>query len=302
MKILITGGAGFIGSNLAKTCNEAGHEVIILDNLSTGSLKNIEELTSVFIRKDIRENLHRIKEIENIDVIFHLAAFISVPESFEKEEECYNINIKGTKNLLDFAVKNKVKKFIITSSAAVYGNLPSLPKTEESTLKPESPYAISKIKCEELIKDYYKKYGLYTLSLRLFNVFGPNQNPDSAYAAVIPSFIKSAKNNEDIIIHGSGEQTRDFIYIKDVCSAFLSALKKPLNGKKVNISSNTEATINYLAKEIKETLSSESKIKHIEKREGDILRSRGSNLLAKKILDFQPKYSLKKGLKEMLKN
>lgn len=299
-RILVTGGAGFIGSNLAEFLLDKGFEVVILDNFSTGSRKNIDKIIDrvELLELDIRNIEGLRKNIKNIDYIFHLAAFVSVPESVEKRCETFEINVQGTRNILDFAKEIGVKKVVVPSSAAVYGDDPELPKTENSQLVPLSPYAESKIMGERLIKEY--KVDIETAALRFFNVYGPNQNLDSQYAAAIPIFIKKALDDEDLIIYGDGEQTRDFIYIIDVCEAFLLTLNTELNGDIINIASGKETSINELAKKIIELTNSKSKIKHKDPRAGDILRSVADINLSRKKLKFIPKYSLDVGLKEML--
>lgn len=299
-RILITGGAGFIGSNLAEFLLQKGYEVTILDNFSTGKLENIFRIQNKIelLELDIRDIEALRKNVKNIDYIFHLAAFVSVPKSMENKKETFEINVNGTQNILKIAKEIGAKKVIVPSSAAVYGDDPESPKTENSRLVPKSPYAQSKIDCEKLVKEFSNK--LETVALRLFNVYGPKQNLDSQYAAVIPIFIQKALNNEDLIIYGDGKQTRDFIYIQDICEAFLLTLKNKLNGEIINIASGKEISINELAKKIIELTKSKSKIVHIDSRLGDIKRSLASIDLAKEKLKFKPKYSLDSGLKEML--
>ncbi|UCD04591.1 MAG: NAD-dependent epimerase/dehydratase family protein [Candidatus Woesearchaeota archaeon] len=299
-KILITGGAGFIGSNLAEFLLDKGLDVVILDNFSTGSRENIERIKDKIevLELDVRDIEGLRKNLKDIDYIFHLAAFVSVPESVKKRCETFEINVKGTKNILEIAKEIGAKKVIIPSSAAVYGDDPELPKTEDSKLMPLSPYAESKIQKERLVKEFSKD--IETAALRLFNVYGPNQNPASPYAAVIPIFIKKALEGKDLIIYGDGEQTRDFIYIKDVCEAFLSAINTKLNGDIINIASGKELSINELAKKIIELTNSKSKVVYSRPREGDIIRSVAGIDLSKEKLNFEPKYSLDTGLKEII--
>jgi len=299
-RILVTGGAGFIGSNLTKFLLDKGFDVVVLDNFSTGSKENIEDIKDKveILELDVRNIEDLRKNLKNIDYIFHLAAFVSVPESVEKRCETFEINVRGTRNILDIAKEIGVKKVVIPSSAAVYGDDPELPKTEDSELIPKSPYAESKIMDERLVKDYSKD--IETAALRLFNVYGLNQNPDSPYAAVIPIFIKRALEGKDLIIYGNGKQTRDFIYVKDVCEAFLLTLSTTLHGDIINIGSGKELSINELAEKIIELTNSNSKINYEDARPGDILRSVADITLSKEKLNFKPKYSLEDGLKELL--
>lgn len=302
-KALITGGAGFIGSNLARYLIEKDFQVTILDNFSSGREENIKEIKDKInlLKLDVR-NLESIKKsVEEVDYIFHLAALVSVPESVKREKETFEINTGGTKNIVELARRRNVKKIVFPSSAAVYGDLPGLPKSENSELAPKSPYAKSKIKSEEVLKDASEKYGIDTASLRFFNVYGPRQDPNSDYAAVIPIFIKRALQNKDLIIYGDGNQTRDFIYVKDVCRAFIKTLSKNTNGEIFNIASGSETSINKLANKIIQFTDSDSEIKYEEKRPGEVFRSVADISKAKKELNYTPKYSLNKGIKNTIK-
>ncbi|WP_243466611.1 NAD-dependent epimerase/dehydratase family protein [Methanosarcina mazei] len=214
MKVLITGGAGFIGSHIAEYFAEAGHSVRILDNFATG-----------FSKGDICDPSSVEKAISGMDCVFNEAALVSVPLSCEKPVEAFRINTLGTLNVLQACVREGVEKFVTASSAAVYGNNPVLPKSEGMYPEPASPYAISKLDGEFLAKMFYEEHGLRTTCLRYFNVYGPRQDPKSPYAAVIPIFLEKAKAGKDLVIHGDGLQSRDFVHVRDVVRANVAALE-----------------------------------------------------------------------------
>ncbi len=280
-KILITGGRGFIGSHLSKELSK----------------DNIVKIFDIKDGKDIRKFDLLKRELKDVDYVFHLAALVSVEESMRKPIETVEININGGLNLLEASIRNNVKKIIFSSSSAVYGDLPGSPKKENAPLEPKSSYAISKIIFEKLLKLFFETQGLKTTSLRYFNVYGPGQDPNSQYAAVIPIFIKNALKNNDLTIYGDGNQ-RDFIFIKDVINANILAAESDSCGV-FNIGSGVETKINDLAKLIIELTNSKSKIKHVEKREGDVFQSLADITEAKK-LGFSPKYKLTDGLKESI--
>tara|TARA_R110002050_G_scaffold261556_1_gene401594 strand:+ start:59683 stop:60612 length:930 start_codon:yes stop_codon:yes gene_type:complete len=296
-KHIITGGAGFIGSHIAEYLSNEGHHVTILDNLRTGFEKNLEGLNVEFVNGDIR-NKDLVQEItQNTDAIFHLAALVSVPESLLKPNECIDINILGTINLLDAAKKNPNCKVILSSSAANYGDNPILPKVETMVPEPMTPYAITKLDGEYYLKMYFQQYNLQTASLRYFNVFGPRQNPKSAYAAAVPIFINKALKNEPLTIYGDGLQTRDFIYVKDVVRANILASQK--GNETYNVALGHSTSILELAEKIIDITSSKSKIQFLEERPGDIKHSKANPSKFNK-LGFQPKYTIEEALNETI--
>jgi len=280
--VLITGGRGFIGSHLARTLAK-NNTVKIFDIKNNKDIKNFDLLR---------------KELKDIDYVFHFAGLIFVDESIKKPLDYIENNIIGSHNVLRAALECGIKKVIFSSSAAVYGDSPENPKKEDMLLKAKSPYAFSKIIVENLMKIFNKNYGLNTISLRIFNVYGPGQNPNSPYAAVIPIFIKNALLNEDLIIYGDGKQVRDFIFIDDVIIANILAAEK--DSGVFNIGSGVTTTINKLANLIIELTGSKSKITYEKPKEGDILHSLADITNAKKILGFKPKYSLEGGLKNTI--
>ncbi len=294
MKVMVTGGAGFIGSHIAEYFSKNGDEVIVYDNLRTGFEKNINNLNVTFIKNSVTDRDALIKAMEGVDYVFHLAALISVPESLEKPIETEIINTQGTINVLEAAKINKVKKVVLSSSAAVYGDNPVLPKKEDMLPEPKSPYAVSKLSGEYYLRIYREAFNVPTASVRYFNVFGPRQDPNSQYAAAIPIFVKKAITNEDIIIFGDGEQTRDFIYVKEVVKANVLVAEK---GDSVyNVALGNKITINELAEKIIKITNSKSKIIYAEERPGDIKHSR-ADVSKLKSLGFQPEYDFDEALK-----
>ena len=226
MNILVTGGAGFIGSHIAEHFSSEGHDVTILDNLATGHLHNIPKNDNVtFIEGDICDPATVAEAVRGIDFVFHHAALVSVPLSCQNPVDAFRINTLGTLNVLQNALDAGVKKVIIASSAAVYGNNPILPKREDMIPEPASPYAISKLDCEYLARMFYIDHGLRTTCLRYFNVYGPRQDPNSAYAAAIPIFLSRARAGENLVIYGDGGQTRDFVHVSDVVRANVAAME-----------------------------------------------------------------------------
>ena len=271
--ILITGGLGFIGSHIANELMD-NNKVIIHDNLSTGDINNLKTPNHEnlkIIKEDIR-NTDLDKLTSNIDYIFHLAAMASVPLSIDKPIECSDINVNATIKLLKSAAKNNVKKIIFSSSSSVYGPNTNIPLKETEQPMPKSPYAASKASCELYLKSFYESHGLNYISLRYFNVFGPGQNKNSQYAAVIPNFISALLEDEQPEIYGDGEQTRDFIYIKDVVRANINAAESDFNGI-INIASGEKLSINQLYEIVKKTLNSEIEPIYLPERQGDIKHS-----------------------------
>ena len=295
-KVLVTGGAGFIGSNLARSLS-SDNEVMVLDDLSTGDLNNLEGVDHTFINADIRT----VKTIPGgIDIVFHLAAYISVPGSVLEPARNDAINIIGTQNVLSAAKDAGVEKLVFASSAAVYGDVPEdqLPITEDMELRPASPYAGSKMTAEDYCSLYYNMFGLRTTVLRIFNGYGPRQNPDSPYAAAIPAFIKRVVAGEPPTIFGDGEQTRDFVFVGDIARAFeLAAERKEADGQVINIASGSKTSVNRLVQDICRLAGVDLEPVHEEPRPGDIRHSVASVERAKKLLGWEATTPLSKGLK-----
>jgi UDP-N-acetylglucosamine 4-epimerase len=312
--ILVTGGAGFIGSNLTEELLLLGYNVVCLDNFSTGHRKNIEPFLTLnnykLIEGDIRNIEDCKKAVENVEYVFHEAALGSVPRSINDPITSNDVNVSGFLNMLVAARDAKVKRFIYAASSSTYGDSPSLPKVEDVIGKPLSPYAITKY-VNELYADVFSKtYNMECIGLRYFNVFGRRQDPHGAYAAVIPLFVKKLMAKESPIINGDGEYSRDFTYIDNVIHMNLCALKTN-NPLAINTVYNTaygeRNTLNQLVGYLKTFLSElDPQIKNVEiqygpNRLGDIPHSLASVDKAKELLGYNPQFSLKDGLKEAVK-
>ncbi len=272
MKILVTGGAGFIGSHIVEHF-QGKAEVVVLDNLRSGFRRNLAGLRHEFIEASILDRDAVRRAVAGVDYIFHLAAMISVPESMSKPIECDEINTRGTLIVLEEAAKAGVKKLVLSSSAAIYGDNPVTPKVETMFPEPKSPYAITKLDGEYYCKLFVDEKRIQTACLRYFNVFGPRQDPASQYAAAVPIFIRRALRHEPITIYGDGEQTRDFIFVKDIAAAnVFFATQSPATGV-FNVAYGKKITINELCRAICELTGSKSEIKHALERAGDVKHS-----------------------------
>ena len=313
-KILVTGGAGFIGSNLCEELLRLGNEVVCFDNFATGKKDNIIEFLEnpnfTFIKGDIRKLENCLKATKDIDYVLHQAALGSVPRSIKDPITSNEVNVSGFLNMLLASRDNGVKRFVYAASSSTYGDSESMPKVEDVIGKPLSPYAITKY-VNELYADIFSKtYGLETIGLRYFNVFGRKQDPNGAYAAVIPKFVSQLMNGESPMINGDGNFSRDFTYIDNVIQANLLSLvttnEKAINTV-YNVAYGDRNTLNDLMKYLKEYLSEfDSKISTIEviygpTRPGDIPHSHASIAKAKDNLNYNPEFSLQQGLKEAVK-
>jgi UDP-glucose 4-epimerase len=298
MRILVTGGAGFIGSHIVEHY-QGKAEIRVLDNLRSGYLKNLEGFDVEFIEGDIRDREAVRKAMEGVDYVFHLAAMISVPESMIKPIECVDLNVNGLLIVLEEAAAAGVKKLCFSTSAAIYGDNPVVPKREEMYPEPKSPYAITKLDGEYYCNMFTQEGKLETACLRYFNVFGPRQDPKSAYAAAVPIFTAKAVANEDITIFGDGEQTRDFIYVKDIVAANVFMAENSFNGV-YNIAYGGRITINKLVDTIKEITGSESKVLHLEERPGDVKHSMAA-VDKLNTTGFKPENDFASGLAETIK-
>jgi nucleoside-diphosphate-sugar epimerase len=293
---LVTGGAGFIGSHLVRGLLEQGYTVRVLDDLSTGFEENLASLDVDLWVGDIRDRELVMKAMGGVASVFHYAAMISVPESIEQPFYCYDVNVNGTLNVLWSACKADVSKVILASSAAVYGEN-SDPVHEETVLDPKSPYASSKIAMEGLAKMFTTTYGLPTVCLRYFNVYGPRQSPDSPYAAAIPLFIDALISGEPPIIYGDGLQTRDFVYIEDIIRAnLLSATSEKANGKILNIAGQGPVTILELVHQLKHFFPDTPEPIFQPPRSGDIRYSSADQSKAQEALGYRPIIGLEQGL------
>ncbi len=301
-RVLVTGGAGFIGSNLAEELAEQ-NEVVILDDLSTGRIENIKDLIKKdnvsFIQGSITDLDLLQKSFKDTDYVFHQAALPSVPESIKDPVSCNNININGTLNVLIAARDNHIKKVVYASSCAVYGDAAITPIFETAMLNPKSPYAVAKLAGEYYCAVFNEVYNLPTVSLRYFNVYGQRQNPDSEYAAVIPKFISNVLDGKPPVIYGDGLQTRDFVSVKDVVRANMLAAESGETGV-FNIGGGTSITISELARMIIHLLGKNVEPRHEELREGDIRHSL-ADISKANSFGYEPAYSLEKGLKETIR-
>ncbi|MEZ4390855.1 MAG: NAD-dependent epimerase/dehydratase family protein [Polyangiales bacterium] len=304
-RVLITGAAGFIGHHLSIAWRRRGAEVVALDNLRTGRRENLRAVTDLtgsegftFIEGSITEAATVRRAIEGCDVVHHLAAQVSVPESVERPHECVEINVGGTLNVLEAARAAGVSRVVFSSSAAVYGDDPRSPKTEDMTPSPKSPYGITKLDGEFYLRMYAEMFGVPTVSLRYFNVFGPRQDPRSVYAAAVPIFIERAMRGDAITIFGDGEQTRDFVYVEDVCAAnILAATSSGAGrGEVFNVGQGGVITIRELAETVKRITASACAITHLPERAGDIRHSRASIAAIRAALGFEPATGLADGL------
>ncbi len=295
MKILVTGGAGFIGSHIVEMYQGKADEIRVLDNLRTGYRHNLDGLEHTFFEGSVTDRDLVEEAVEGVDHIFHLAALVSVPESMGKPGECVDINVHGLLNVLEEASVAGVKKLVLASSAAVYGDNPSVPKIESMIPEPKSPYAVTKLDGEYYLGMFQREGRLETAAIRFFNVFGPRQDPKGAYAAAVPIFIEKAIRNEAITVHGDGLQTRDFIYVKDIAGALSFAVETAGVTGVFNAGYGGQITINDLAGRIIASAGSSSEILHGPERAGDVKHSRAS---ADKLraAGWVPKHTLEEGL------
>jgi UDP-glucose 4-epimerase len=295
---LVTGGYGFIGNQLAELLSNEFSEVRILDNLS--SVARVVRLPNVhFIKGDIRDAETTSEALKDVDIVFHTAARVDVVASTREPFVDLENNILGSLSVCEAARKNDVSKIIYSSSAAVYGNADVFPIDEMQPIRPISQYAASKYSGELYLAAYHSLYGIDTISLRYFNVYGPYQRPENAYAGVISKFFYDARSNAKIQIFGDGKQTRDFVYVRDVVRANLLAAKSKASGTAINVGSGVETSINDLAKKIKEIVPTNARIVHTTPRVGDGRRSLADISLAKKLIDYEPETKITDGLEKL---
>jgi UDP-glucose 4-epimerase len=301
--VVVTGGAGFIGSNLVKFLVDDNH-VIVIDDLSTGYIHNIQNLISskkiTYVNGSIT-NLELLQAaFKDVDYVFHQAAIPSVPRSIKDPLKSTTVNALGTLNVLVAARDNHVKKVIYASSSSVYGDTPTLPKQEDMIPNPLSPYAVSKLTAEYFCGVFTRIYGLQTIALRYFNVYGPWQDPTSEYAAVVPKFITSVLNGKSPVIYGDGQQTRDFTFVNDVISANVLAAESTSTGV-FNIAGGKRISINELAGLIIKTCKKDVQSEYRDKRDGDILHSLADVTRAEKGFNFISRFSITDGIEETIK-
>ena len=299
MNVLVTGGAGFIGSHIVRALIERGDRVRVLDNFSTGKRENLAGLDVEIIETDLRDAARVTRACRDIDTIFHEAAFVSVTQSMKEPSECFDVNVTGTASLLEAAHKYGVRRVVFASSAAVYGDSNALPLVEETPLRPLSPYAASKRVDEIYGQLFTTSFGLEVVGLRYFNVYGPRQRPDSQYAAAVPLFIRCLLENKPITIFGDGGQTRDLIFVGDVVRANLVAAVHPAApGQVFNICTGVETRIIDLVEVLQDLFPNAPAPEFSDPRIGDIYRSIGSPRLAADQLNFCAIVSLAEGLEK----
>jgi UDP-glucose 4-epimerase len=305
-RFLVTGGAGFIGSNLVQRLLREGHRVRVVDNFSTGKWENLKDLacedeTLEIVIEDIG-NLDAMKKAASaMDYVVHLAALSSVAKSIEDPEEYNSVNVAGTLNLLISSKEARVKRFIYVSSSAIYGDNPELPKREEMEPEPVSPYAVSKLAGEYYCKTFHSMYSFGTIILRLFNVFGPRQSPDSEYAAVVPRFILSLLTGRPLTIYGDGDQSRDFTYVDNVVEGIVTACKaRRLTGEVINVASGNRTSLNTLVKLLSELIDNNTRPVHVPPRPGDVRHSLADVSKAQKLLKYQTRVDLREGLEKTI--
>jgi len=300
-KYLVTGGAGFIGSHLVRTLLAQNAGVRVLDDFSTGKRDNLAGLPIELVEADLRDASGVARAVQDVDFIFHEAAFVSVPQSMQDPAACFDINQRGTETLLEAARKNGVKRVVLASSAAVYGDSQALPLDEQTVLYPGSPYAVSK-RVDELYAELYSRsFDLPVVALRYFNVYGPRQRPDSMYAAAVPIFARRLLDGAAITIYGDGGQTRDLIYVGDVVRANLTACEHPAApGQVFNVCTGEETRVIDLVETLTDFIPTASKPQFVAARPGDIYRSIGSPQKAADVLGFRAQTPLADGLKAVV--
>lgn len=301
-KYLVTGGAGFIGSNLVKELLRRGYQVRVIDNLSTGNIKNIESFLNEieFIEGDLADMEMAKKAVQGVDFILHQAAIPSVQRSIKDPLNSHNSNVNGTLNVLLAAKEANIKKVVYASSSSIYGDNPKLPKEENFSINPFSFYALQKYAGERYCQLFSRLYNLSTVSLRYFNIFGPNQDPDSEYSAVIPKFIKLMSQGKSPIIYGDGEQTRDFTYIDNAVEANILAMESDVSGEVINVACGERISLNQLVEMINKHLGKNLQPVYQEERPGDIKHSLADISKAKKLINYKPMVKFEDGLKKLI--
>lgn len=305
MRVLVTGGAGFIGSHLAGALLARGDEVRVLDNFATGKRENLDELRGDFevLEGDIRDSALCFAAVKGVEAVFHQAALGSVPRSVEDPSTSHEVNVDGTLHLLCAAQENGVRRFVFASSSSVYGNAPEKIKVESLPARPLSPYAVSKLAAEAYTLVFHEVYGLETVALRYFNVFGPRQDPDSMYAAVVPRFVSSLLSLERPTIFGDGNQSRDFTYVENVVQANLLALecRPEACGKAYNVACGGSTSVTEVFRLLRESVGGEAlKVEplHEPPRRGDVRDSLASIDLARASLGYVPGVDVREGIQK----
>ncbi len=297
MHLLITGGAGFIGSNLVRAALDRGHQVRVFDNLSTGYESNLDGVDCELVRADLRDQDAVADAARGIEAIFHLGALGSVPRSINDPRTTHEVNITGTLNVLESARAADVGNVYFASSSSVYGANPALPKQEREWVRPMSPYAVSKLAGEQYILAYQQSFGMQTLAFRFFNVYGPGQRAGHAYAAVIPAFLDAYLREQPLTVHGDGTQSRDFTFVGTVCRVLLAAAEsRTMAAEPVNLAFGTNTTLLDLIGKIEELGGRPAKVEHQARRAGDVPHSMADNASLRMLLPGVSADSLDQGL------
>lgn len=304
-KVLVTGGAGFVGSNLVRALLARGDTVRVIDNFATGHRANLTDVVDdvEVVEGDLTSYERTHAATKGVDIVFHEAALPSVPRSVQDPLTTNAVNVTGTLNVLLCSRDEGVGRVVYASSSSVYGNTDVLPKVEAMSPRPVAPYAVAKLAGEHYCQAFTSVYGLETVSLRYFNVYGPRQDPASQYAAVIPRFIRAIAGGESVMVHGDGEQTRDFTYIDNVVSANLLAADADgttISGEAVNVAGGEQVSVNHLIVEIGELIGLEPKLVHISQRPGDVRHSRADITKAQRVLGYEHLVGLREGLRRTI--
>jgi len=304
-KYLVTGGAGFIGSNLVRFILAKGHGAVVLDNFATGKKENMHDFRDkiTFIEGDIRDRKTVDKAVAGVTAIFHEAALGSVPRSVEDPATAHDVNVNGTLTVLEAARAARVKRVIFAASSSAYGDSPESPKVETMPPQPISPYAANKVACECYLRAYAACYGMETLALRYFNVFGPYQDPFGAYAAVIPAFVSKLLKAERPTIFGDGEQSRDFCYIDNICEANWLAANAPAkvcDGNVMNIACHASTSLNQIYRLLQQLMKVDIAPVYAPVRAGDVKDSLADISRAKQVIGYQPKVYFDEGLRKAI--
>ncbi len=302
-RCLVTGGAGFIGSHIVRGLLNAGHSVRVLDNLCTGHRNNLEEVSDriEFVEGDITDPIACKEALSGVERVFHQAALASVPLSLERPLDTHSACATGTLNMLNESVKAKVRKFVYAASSSAYGDQPTSSKRESDLPMPLSPYAVAKLCGEFYCQSFFHSFGLETVGLRYFNVFGPRQDPDSPYSAVIPIFVSRILSGQSAIVYGDGLQSRDFTFVSNVVHGNLLAAERPnIGGRVFNLADGRQTTLNQLLKLLGQMLGIAPKVDYQPVRVGDVRESLADISLARRLLGYEPKFNLEEGLKQTI--
>ncbi|MCZ7593134.1 MAG: SDR family oxidoreductase [Kiritimatiellae bacterium] len=302
--VLVTGGCGFIGSHIVEALVSEGHRVRVLDNLSSGHRKNLDAVKGEveIIEGDVRDTTTVVAAMQDVSVVFHEAALVSVFDSVERPRDNHDINSTGTLNVLIAARDHKVRRLVFASTAAIYGNDPTLPKREEMRPQPESPYGVAKLSGEHYLRIFYNLYGLETVALRYFNVYGPRQDPRSPYSGVVSKFVQCAREKSTPTVFGDGQQTRDFVFVRDIVQANLKAMKTPGvgDGSVFNVASGRTASLLDLLRVLSELTGQNMEPTFAPVRSGDIRDSAASIAAIEERMGYRAAHDLKAGLRELL--